>query len=47
MIADIEETAKNQREFKSKHQYDLSKFGVSEAQIKKDAKIIYDTFFNE
>jgi len=47
MIADIEETAKKQREFKSKHQYDLSKFGLSEEQIKRDAKIIYDTFFNE
>lgn len=47
MIADIEETAKKQREFKSKHEYDLSKFGLSQSQIKKDAKIIYDTFFNE
>lgn len=47
MLADIEETAKTQREFKSKHEYDLSKFGLSEAHIKKDAKIIYDTFFNE
>ena len=47
MIADIEETAKKQREFKSKHEYDLSKFGLSKSQIKEDAKIIYDTFFNE
>jgi omega-hydroxy-beta-dihydromenaquinone-9 sulfotransferase len=47
MIADIQETAKKQREFKSKHEYDLSKFGLSKNQIKKDAKIIYDTFFNE
>ena len=47
MITDIEETAKKQREFKSKHEYDLSKFGLSKSQIKKDAKIIYDTFFNE
>ena len=47
MLIDIEETAKKQREFKSEHEYDLSKFGLSEEQIKRDAKIIYDTFYNE
>ena len=47
MIADIEEATQKQREYRSKHQYDLSKFGLSEEQIKRDAKIIYDTFFNE
>jgi hypothetical protein len=47
MIIDIEKTTQKQREFKSKHEYNLSKFGLSEEQIKRDAKIIYDTFFNE
>jgi len=45
MIQDINETAKKQKEFKSKHKYDLDKFGLTEKKIKEDAKIIYDTFF--
>ena len=45
MLQDISKTAKKQKEFKSKHKYDLDKFGLSEKKIKEDAKIIYDTFF--
>jgi hypothetical protein len=45
MLQDISKTAKKQKEFKSKHKYDLDKFGLTEKKIKEDAKIIYDTFF--
>ena len=44
---DIKKTADKQRNFKSKHQYDLSKFGLTEEQIKVDCKMIYDTFLNK
>ena len=43
---DIKETADKQRKFKSKHKYDLEKFGLSEKKIIEDCKIVYDTFFN-
>ncbi|MFL2988866.1 sulfotransferase [bacterium] len=43
---DIKITAEKQRNFKSKHKYDLSKFGLTEQQIKDDCQIIYDTFLN-
>ena len=43
-IRDITITAKKQREYQSNHKYDLKKFGLSEAQIKNDCKVIYDTF---
>ncbi len=46
-LEEIKTTAEKQRSFKSKHQYDLSKFGITEEQIKNDAKLIYDTFFTE
>ena len=42
--AEIKKTAKNQRNFKSEHNYDLEKFGLTEEQIKKDCKNIYLTF---
>ena len=38
---------KNKKSFKSKHKYDLSKFGLTEEKIKKDCKKIYETFLNE
>ena len=44
--ANIIATADSQRSFKSKHKYDLDKFGLTEQQIKNDCKIIYDTFLN-
>ena len=34
-----------QREFKSEHSYDLSKFGLTEDKIKKDCSPFYKTFF--
>ena len=43
---DIKKTAENQREYSSKHKYDLSKFGLTEDQIKNDCRVIYDTFLS-
>ena len=42
---DILETAEKQRQFKSKHKYNLDKFGLTAEQIKKDCAPIYETFF--
>ena len=42
----IRATAENQRQFKSKHKYDLEKFGLTEEQIKKDCAHIYNTFLS-
>ena len=47
LIDEIKNTAENQRGYKSKHQYDLNKFGLSEEKIKKDCKKIYETFLAE
>ena len=43
---DIQKTAENQRSFKSKHKYDLEKFGLTEQKIKDDCHFIYETFLN-
>ena len=43
----IQETAKKQRAYKSGHKYDLSKFGITEKQIKDDCKVIYEEFLNQ
>ena len=40
----IQETAENQKTYKSKHKYELSKFGLSEQQIRKDCINYYKTF---
>ena len=45
--SDIKMTAEKQRSFKSKHKYDLSKFGLTEQQIKDDCKVIYETFLSD
>ena len=42
----IKATAKDQRAFKSKHQYDLNRFGLTEKKIKSDCKKIYRTFLS-
>ena len=44
LINDIQKTAKKQRTYKSKHKYNLKKFGLSEEKIKKDCLPIYETF---
>jgi len=43
-IKDIKLTADKQRAYESKHKYDLSKFGITEEQIKNDCSDIYNTF---
>jgi hypothetical protein len=43
---EIQDTAESQKAFKSGHKYDLSKFGLTEDQIKKDCKNIYKTFID-
>jgi hypothetical protein len=42
----IKETAEKQRAYKSGHQYDLNKFGLTEEQIRKDYAPIYDKFLS-
>jgi hypothetical protein len=44
LISDIKKTAEKQKIYKSKHKYDLKKFGLSEKKIKKDCLPIYETF---
>ena len=46
LIQQIKETANKQRAYKSNHKYDLSKFGITEEQIKSDCAVIYDTFLS-
>ncbi len=43
----IKETAESQKAFKSKHKYDLEKYGLNETQIRKDFAPIYETFFKQ
>lgn len=40
----IRDTAEKQRRFKSKHAYDLAKFGLDEDKIRKDYAPIYEAF---
>jgi hypothetical protein len=47
LIRKIKETAEAQRNYKSKHGYDLKKFGLSEKKIKTDCKFVYDTFLTK
>ena len=42
----IRDTANKQKQFKSGHQYDLEKFGLTEERIRKDYAPIYQTFFS-
>ena len=47
LINDIKITSEKQRSFKSKHKYDLDKFGLTEEQIINDCDFIYKSFLNE
>ena len=40
----IKEKADKQRAYKSKHKYDLAKFGLSEEKIRTDCAFVYETF---
>jgi hypothetical protein len=42
--ATIKEKADKQRAYKSKHKYDLAKFGLSEEKIRTDFAFVYETF---
>ena len=42
----IKETDKKQKDYISKHKYNLSKFGLTEEKIKNDCKKYYETFIN-
>jgi hypothetical protein len=44
---EIKNIAEKQKNYKSKHKYDLKKFGLSEDRIKKDCSSIYKTFLNK
>ena len=44
---EIKKTAEAQRNYKSKHGYDLKKFGLTEEKIKRDCQFIYETFLTE
>ena len=44
LTAAIKKIAKSQQNYKSKHNYDLKKFGLTEERVKKDCKNIYLTF---
>jgi hypothetical protein len=43
----IAEKADKQRAYKSKHKYDLAKFGLDEEKIRKDCAFVYETFLPE
>jgi omega-hydroxy-beta-dihydromenaquinone-9 sulfotransferase len=42
--ATVAAKADKQRAYKSKHKYDLAKFGLSEEKIRKDCAFVYETF---
>jgi omega-hydroxy-beta-dihydromenaquinone-9 sulfotransferase len=45
--ATIRKVADKQRAYKSKHAYDLERFGLDEAKIRRDCAFVYDTFLSE
>ena len=44
LTSEITATGEKQKQYKSGHSYNLDKFGLTEEQIQKDCKVIYDTF---
>ena len=44
LLNEISSTSQKQKAFKSKHKYNLEKFGLSEDKIKEDCKKYYETF---
>ena len=46
LLNEIKITSEKQKSFKSKHKYDLSKFGLTEQQIKNDCDSIYQSIIN-
>ena len=46
-VGKLKYITEKQKNYKSKHKYDLKKFGLSEERIKKDCSSIYKTFLNK
>ena len=46
LLRNIKITSDKQKKYKSKHKYDLNKFGLSEEKIRQDCKKYYETFIN-
>lgn len=44
LVAEIAKVGQKQRAYKSEHKYDLAKFGLDEAKIRKDYAPFYETF---
>ncbi|HZY07175.1 MAG TPA: sulfotransferase, partial [Ilumatobacteraceae bacterium] len=42
--ATVAKRGEKQRKYESEHKYDLEKFGLTEAQIRRDCAFFYDTF---
>jgi len=42
--ATVHERAEEQRRYESEHRYDLAKFGLTEAQVRRDCAFFYETF---
>ncbi len=45
--AEIDSRGEKQRAYKSKHAYDLDKFGLNAEEIKRDCGFVYETFLSE
>lgn len=43
----IAQIAEKQRRYKSGHEYDLARFGLTEERIRQDYAVIYDTFLQD
>jgi hypothetical protein len=46
LLKSIHQISEKQKQFKSKHEYNIHKFGLNESQIKKDYAPIYKTFLS-
>ena len=46
LLRNIKITSDKQKKYKSKHKYDINKFGLSEEKIRQDCKKYYETFIN-
>lgn len=46
LLAEIRRMAEKQRQFKSEHEYDVVRFGLTAERIRKDCAFVYDTFLS-
>jgi omega-hydroxy-beta-dihydromenaquinone-9 sulfotransferase len=47
LAATVAKRADKQRNYQSEHEYDLARFGLSEAQIRQDCAFYYETFLSD